>query len=506
MAYLALYRVWRPKRFADVVGQEQTVAALSNAVRSGHLSHAYIFSGPRGTGKTSIAKILARAANCEHPAEGEPCNECASCRDILNGNFMDVIEIDAASNRGIDEIRELREQVNILPAQGKRKVYIIDEVHMLTTEAFNALLKTLEEPPSTVLFVLATTELHKIPPTIISRCQKYGFYRLTAAQIEAQLVRVMEQAGTPAEPAALDMISRRAGGSMRDALSMLDQVLTYEPEALSVQQVREVLGLVDENIVSDLVGKALAGDNSALINLVGEAFRAGVDPRQLLRDTCLYLRDLLGLAYKFQPFTTNFSGEQALKQLAAQAALADPVRVRSALDMMMTSAERLRYADDLQFLLEMAFLDLSRRLNGSGGAEELPAPKTAPAARSKPAAAPRTRPTEDREAGSASSAFWESFLAKVKEVKVPAHAMLSQGHFIGVADDVLYIGYKKGYKFHKEKMEEKVNQDLLCQVLKELTQREMRVEFMFLDDPRYNDLALRKAIELFGADKVQLIE
>jgi DNA polymerase-3 subunit gamma/tau len=445
-----------------------------------------------------VAKILARAANCEYPADGEPCGQCVSCRDILQGGFMDVIEIDAASNRGIDEIRELREQVNILPAQGKRKVYIIDEAHMLTAEAFNALLKTLEEPPATALFVLATTELHKIPATIVSRCQKYGFYRLTPEQIETRLRQVAEAESVAIEDSALGLIARRAGGGMRDALGMLDQALAYAQESVTHEQVREILGLVDEVFIADLVGKAIAADDGGLIRLIAEGFRAGMDARQAVREVCFYLRELLGVALKLADFTTNFTADGMRRRLEAEAQNVQPDAVRAALTMMMGVGERLRYADEQQFTLEMAFLELSRLFSVSA------LPQAAAPEKRTPARKPAARAGAPPEGGQA--AFWQTMLAKVREIKIPAHAMLSQGHFIGVAEDVVYIGYKKGYKFHKEKMEEKDNQTILRQALKELTQRDMRVEFMFTDDPRYNDLMIRIATELFGPDKVRVLD
>ena len=227
MAYTALYRKFRPSGFEDVKGQEHIVTTLRNQISSGRTSHAYLFCGTRGTGKTTIAKILARAVNCEHPIEGSPCGECAVCRSIQDGTSMNVIEIDAASNNGVDNIREIVEEVQYSPTEGKFKVYIIDEVHMLSTGAFNALLKTLEEPPSYVMFILATTEPHKIPITILSRCQRYDFRRITIETIQARLQELMEKEGVEAEEKALRYIAKAADGSMRDGLSLLDQCIAF---------------------------------------------------------------------------------------------------------------------------------------------------------------------------------------------------------------------------------------------------------------------------------------
>ena len=225
MSYTALYRKFRPDEFEDVKGQDAIVRTLKNQINADRIGHAYLFCGTRGTGKTTVAKIFAKAVNCEHPVDGSPCGECAMCRSIAAGTSMNVIEIDAASNNGVDNIREIREEVTYRPTEGKYKVYIIDEVHMLSIGAFNALLKTLEEPPEYVIFILATTEVHKIPITILSRCQRYDFHRITAATIKKQLSDLMEQEHVDTEDKALEYVARMADGSMRDALSLLDQCL-----------------------------------------------------------------------------------------------------------------------------------------------------------------------------------------------------------------------------------------------------------------------------------------
>lgn len=293
MAYIALYRKWRPQTFKDLVGQVHISRTLANAITSGHIGHAYLFAGPRGTGKTSTAKILAKALNCEHGPTPEPCGQCEQCRKIADGSSMDVFEIDAASNRGIDEIRDLRETVKFAPVDGRYKVYIIDEVHMLTTEAFNALLKTLEEPPAHVVFILATTEAHKVPPTIQSRCQRYDFKRITVEEIESRLRYITAEMKMEAEDEALAMIAIQADGGMRDALSILDQCAALAEGAITAERVRQILGLVGHDWIYKMT-KALAARNvQEALQILAELLRDGKDLKQVLSELSLHLRSLM---------------------------------------------------------------------------------------------------------------------------------------------------------------------------------------------------------------------
>ncbi|MGI5911951.1 MAG: DNA polymerase III subunit gamma/tau [Syntrophomonadaceae bacterium] len=494
MSYLALYRAWRPQRFEEVVGQEKTVTALRNAIKGAHLSHAYLFSGPRGTGKTSIAKIVAKSLNCENPNGGEPCNCCTSCLDINNGNFMDVIEIDAASNRGIDEIRDLREKVRVLPAQGKIKVYIIDEVHMLTTEAFNALLKTLEEPPDSVVFILATTELQKIPSTIRSRCQSYNFRRLTESEIMERLNQVAEANGIELDPDAGQLISRRANGGLRDALSTLDQIYSYHGNKIRKQDVLDVLGLVDEIFLAHLVERVLEQDTAAIVDLLSSALAEGKEAQQLARESSLYLRDLL--LYKILGDRAKFIivTKAALSLLEQQKNRVQQDQVLRALELMMDTAEKLRYSEGNRFVLEVAFLQMVEVLKAKNA-------KTAPV----PTEVKPNLPS-NKGKGEARKVLWNRLLAGVKEQKIPTHALLSQGKLLGAKDDVIYIGYEKGYRFHKERMEEKSNRELVEKVAHDILKRDMRIEFIFMDDGQYNDIIVKKAIEYFGEDIVEIKE
>ena len=294
MGYTALYRKFRPDTFEDVKGQDHIVKTLKNQIRADRAGHAYLFCGTRGTGKTTIAKILAKAVNCEHPIDGSPCNECASCRAIAAGASMNVIEIDAASNNGVENIREIREEVAYPPTEGKYKVYIIDEVHMLSIGAFNALLKTLEEPPSYVIFILATTEAHKIPVTILSRCQRYDFRRISQETILKRLQDLMEQEHVEAEEKALRYVARKGDGSMRDSLSLLDQCIAfYMGETLTYDRVLDVLGAVDTEVFSELLDHILKDRITDSIALLDRLILGGRDLTQFVSDFTWYLRNLM---------------------------------------------------------------------------------------------------------------------------------------------------------------------------------------------------------------------
>ena len=294
MSYTALYRKFRPQEFGDVRGQDAVVTTLKNQIEADRIGHAYLFCGTRGTGKTSIAKIFAKAVNCEHPKEGSPCGECASCKAVAAGTSMNVIEIDAASNNGVESIRQIREEVAYRPTEGKFKVYIIDEVHMLSIGAFNALLKTLEEPPSYVIFILATTEVHKIPVTILSRCQRYDFKRISVDTICGRLEELLEKEGIEAEEKAIRYIARSADGAMRDALSLLDQCIAfYLGKSLTYEKVLEVLGAVDTEVFSSLLRSILKEDVQDAMKRVEDLVAQGRELGQFITDFTWYLRNLL---------------------------------------------------------------------------------------------------------------------------------------------------------------------------------------------------------------------
>ncbi|MBF7097200.1 DNA polymerase III subunit gamma/tau [Alkalibacter mobilis] len=294
MDYIALYRKYRPKTFSDMIGQGNVVSILKNQIIMNKIAHAYLFSGTRGTGKTSAAKIFARGVNCPESVDGEPCNNCKTCLELESNSVMDIIEIDAASNRGVDEIRDLRDKVKYMPAVGKYKVYIIDEVHMLTAEAFNALLKTLEEPPPHAIFILATTEPNKLPATILSRCQRFNFKRLTADEIKSRMTYVANDVGIQIEEEALELIAKNADGAMRDALSILDQCIAISSDSLiEYEEVKATLGITDNEIVYSMIEAVLNKDATRALENLESAYNAGKEMTQLIHQLIAGFRDVL---------------------------------------------------------------------------------------------------------------------------------------------------------------------------------------------------------------------
>ncbi|MBQ9155554.1 MAG: DNA polymerase III subunit gamma/tau [Eubacterium sp.] len=359
MSYMALYRKWRPADFDQVKGQDAIVRTLRNQILYDRIGHAYLFCGTRGTGKTSIAKLFAKAVNCQNPVNGNPCNQCASCQAINSQSSLDVIEIDAASNNGVDHIREIREQVQYSPTMGRFKVYIIDEAHMLSSGAFNALLKTLEEPPSYVIFILATTEKHKIPVTILSRCQKYDFRRISMETITAHLENLMEKEEISAQHRALAYIARAADGSMRDALSLLDQCISfYLNQTLTYDNVLAVLGTVDTAVFSQLLRHILAQDTAAVLHVIDQTIIEGRELSQFLSDFLWYLRNLLILKDQVGAEESLDMSSEHIALLREETQMIDIGTLLRFIRVLSDLANQLRGASQKRILLEVGFIRL----------------------------------------------------------------------------------------------------------------------------------------------------
>jgi DNA polymerase-3 subunit gamma/tau len=478
MEYQTLYRRWRPRGFNDFVGQRHVVTTLSNALESKRVAHAYLFTGPRGTGKTSTAKIFAKALNCDAPTGIEPCDHCLNCTRINDGTFMDVIEIDAASNRGIDEIRDLREKVKFAPTEGKYKIYIIDEVHMLTTEAFNALLKTLEEPPQFVVFILATTEVHKLPLTIISRCQRFDFKRFTVAEITGRLTEILTVEGIVAEPAALDLIAKYAEGGMRDALSLLEQALAYCQERLLAADVRAILGLIDEEAINRLTRAVQDRNTQEALAVLDGVCQNGKDLFQFGRSLIEHFRELLLQSLTGALDTGAFLPGELVTIIETLAAATYEVKrsFQSALPLELALIKLTALRDDTDLVARVARLEkflrqgafpsgvviapvASARTN-SGTAEVSGKPLS-----SKPSSPP-VAPKAEIKSGQGFG-DWENFLEAIKARKRTVAALIQEGKPLDFSEGKLTIGFPVHLKFHLDNLNLPQNKELLEEVFKD---------------------------------------
>jgi len=397
MAYEVLARKWRPKQFDDVVGQEHVTRTLKNAIESNRVAHAYLFVGPRGIGKTSLARIFAKALNCEKGPTISPCCECGMCREIAAGNALDVLEIDGASNNGVDQVRDLRDQVQFAPTHGRYKIFIIDEVHMLSTAAFNALLKTLEEPPPHVKFIFATTEGDKVLPTIVSRCQRFDLRRIQTPLIVERLRRICEYERITIDEDALLAVARGAEGGMRDALSALDQLISFKGDSLTEDDVLAVFGLVSRRSLENLATAVLKGDMGEILKLVDMFDSAGKDMRRLTVELMEHFRNLLVYQHVGDKMSGLDATPEQIKTFSEQAALADSNRVLQIADQLAEMEGRLRFSLSVRTLIEMSLIrcarvaravsldEILRRLNAIRAAEPLP-PPAAPAPKQSAAA------------------------------------------------------------------------------------------------------------------------
>jgi DNA polymerase-3 subunit gamma/tau len=495
MTYLSLYRKWRPQTFEEVVGQRHVTQTLANAVKLDRVAHAYIFCGPRGTGKTSVAKILAKAVNCAEGPTSTPCNKCDACAEIAAGTSADVLEIDAASNRGIDDVRELRERVRYAPARGKKRVYIVDEVHMLTPEAFNALLKTLEEPPSHVIFVLATTEPQKVPQTILSRCQRHDFRRLAVSDISDRLREVSQKEDIEVEEATIGLIARHARGSLRDALGSLEQLAAFSGNRISTAEAASLLGTTDFDSLHEVV-EAIAGKDARAALLATERItERGQDPRQFTRDLVEYLRGLFLMLSVGDHARVVDLDKESLERMKSQVAFYKPFQVLRFIDILSNSYRDMRWESDARILLDAALVrvirsdidvsveglvsrieELEQRITGGEG----PGAQTlqAEAEKSKDQEVSQQQSAEAETKGQKHKSTkmdfqkvkraWPVILERVKSKKISTYALLLECQPCRLENGKLVLEFRASASFHKGEVEKEANKNALQAAIKEV--------------------------------------
>ncbi len=471
MGYLTLYRKYRPKQFEEIKGQEHIIKTLVNSLKEKRVSHAYLFSGPRGTGKTTTARIFAKGLNCEKGITPYPCDKCKNCVSIMNGTHMDVIEIDAASNRGIDEIRNLKERVNLSPSMGRYRVFIIDEVHMLTQEAFNALLKTLEEPPPHAVFILATTDPQKVPNTILSRCIRFNFKRIGIKDLMETAREIFLKEGVEAEEDVIRKVAEASYGSLRDLLSILEQLILYSGDKINLKDLKELLGETEETWLKKFYTSMRNGDDATVLSLIGNVIDSGKEVKQILLDLINYGRKLL-MAKVF--------GEDV-----EEAKYFRRTELVSIIESFMEILPELRYSDYPRLLLEIKSEKLILKLFTRERTFE-----------TKPVIEKEKVEKIEREE---TSFMWEEFLNMIKKKDEPLYMLIRPAKFKGIEGSAIKVEFPYNYKFHRDKTEEKI--DTLKNILKELGLRDFELIFTLEDEETFK----KKEEELLNLPEVKRV-
>jgi DNA polymerase-3 subunit gamma/tau len=502
--YQSIYRKWRPQSFEDVVGQNHIIQTLRNAIKLNRISHAYLFSGPRGVGKTTTARILAKALNCQNGPTEHPCNQCSCCIRINKGQSMDVLEIDGASNRGIEEIRELRSKIGFAPAEGRYKIYIIDEVHMLTNEAFNALLKTLEEPPSQVLFIFATTASHKVPKTILSRCQCFYFHRISIEEMVEKLKRIVEEEKLNIDLSSLRLIAESATGSMRDAESILDQVITYSENKVTPEEVRDILGLIPRETFWQLIEAIINHNTEIGLKLINKLVREGVELNQFVQDLLIYTHNisLLKILGKDNPYSHLYLESSESDKIWESLVNTDIKTIFDIIEELKIIEERIRFHHYPWVLLELMIAKLTHAKDKSTQQEALAADMISKRVTVKKVETIQPSiekdknkyPSKDEVTTNMKSPkkyelekFWPKVLSRIKKEKISLYAFLMAGNNIGIEDDQLIVSFSTDCLFHKESLEKKENKEKVETILKEESNCEVKLKCIIEENKSKED-------------------
>jgi DNA polymerase-3 subunit gamma/tau len=543
--YQALYRQYRPKTFDEVLGQKHITITLKNQIQKENIGHAYLFSGTRGTGKTSTAKIFSRAVNCLNSRDGNPCNECEICKGILDESIMDVIEMDAASNRRIDDIRELRDKVIYPPARTKYKVYIIDEVHMLTPEAFNALLKTLEEPPKHLIFILATTEPEKLPQTILSRCQRFDFKRVTTKDIIENMKNICSTLNIDVEDKVLNLIARNSDGAMRDALSLLDQCVSFGSGEITYSDAISILGIVNTDMILNIVQNIIDKNLENVLQSIDEVIQNGKDIHQFIKDLINHFRNLMIIKTSKNPVDLIDIDEESLNKYLSQSKNISIGFILRGLDILVEADEKAKWSTQPRVILEMASIQLTKleeelsleervkRLEQGIKTEKVLKEESVTYG-NKPAEirkeqTEKEKPTVDKqqEVQNKKEIYiddgkelqfetivndWQNVLQAIKAIKVNVFALLMEGEPISYSGNVLTIGYKPDYGIHRAAISTPANADVVNQGISAYFKKNIDVRFTMIGDKPIDkkeekdnkEKAIKEVIDFFGENIVEI--